>query len=185
MDAGAIVAALTATPMRAYDDLAARSPTAPPTVAGFYSWWQTPAALPQVPATPHQSEPLELLYVGIAPRSAASKSNLRRRLANHHRAAIGSSTFRLDLASFLWQDQRWTPQWTDRPKLPDEQLAALSHWQREHLVVQWVEVATPWLLEVDVVHAMRPPLNREHNAHHPFYEHVGGARDRLRAAARA
>jgi hypothetical protein len=37
MDAAAIVAALRATPMRTYDDLAARSPTAPAKVAGFYS----------------------------------------------------------------------------------------------------------------------------------------------------
>jgi hypothetical protein len=41
--------------------------------------------------------------------------NLRKRLANHHRAVIGSSTFRLDLAAFLWQSEGWRPAWTDRP----------------------------------------------------------------------
>jgi hypothetical protein len=32
---------------------------------------------------------------------------------------------------------------------------------------------------------MRPPLNRAHNATHPFYADVGRARQRYRAAARA
>ncbi len=65
--------------------------------ARFYAWWQTPGALPGVPGTAHPSAELELLYVGIAPKDAVSKSNLRKRLATHHRAAIGSYTFRLDL----------------------------------------------------------------------------------------
>jgi hypothetical protein len=29
------------------------------------------------------------------------------RLGNHHRSAIGSSTFRLDLAAFLWESEGW------------------------------------------------------------------------------
>jgi hypothetical protein len=125
-----IVAALQATPMRAYDDVASRSLTAPGKVSGFYAWWQTPGALPGVPGTPHPAAPLELLYVGIAPQDATSKSNLRKRLTNHYRSAIGSSTFRLDLTAFLWQPRGWVPYWTDRPKLSDEHIAELAAWQR-------------------------------------------------------
>ncbi|MBA3306819.1 MAG: hypothetical protein H0U25_12980 [Thermoleophilaceae bacterium] len=42
-----------------------------------------------MPGVPHPTEPVELLYVGTAPRDAKSKSHLRKRLGNHHRAAIG------------------------------------------------------------------------------------------------
>ena len=38
-----------------------------PAESGVYAWWQTPGALPGVQATEHPHEPLELLYVGIAP----------------------------------------------------------------------------------------------------------------------
>ena len=87
--------------------------------------------------TPHPEDPgFELLYVGTAPQDGTSKGDLRKRLDNHHRAAIGSSTFRLDLTAFLWQIEGWRPGWTDRPKLPDDDIAALAKWQRKYLHVQ-------------------------------------------------
>lgn len=186
MEVEPVIAALQAVPMRFFDDLATRSPTAPPKgSAGFYAWWQCPDALPGVPGTPHRSEPLELLYVGIAPVDARSRRSLRERLSNHHRSAIGSSTFRLVLTSFLWEREGWELTYTDRANLSDRDLVALSVWQRDHLHVQWVEVPEPWRMEAAVIAAMRPPLNRDHNSLHPFYDDVGVARDRLRAAARA
>ncbi len=185
MDPTQIVAALQHRPFRAYDDLASRSPTRPPPTHGLYAWWQKAGALPVIQGTSHPDDAsLELLYVGIAPRDALSASNLRERLGNHHHAAIGSSTFRLDLAAFLWQVRGWRPGWTDRPKLLDDDLAALEDWQRVHLQVQWVEVAEPWEVEAKVVHLMRPPLNRDHNQDHPAYRLVGAARESLRHAAR-
>lgn len=184
LETSALIKALRAGPMHVYDDLAARSRSAPPEVPGFYAWWQTPGALPGVPGSPHPSAPFELLYVGIAPRDGRSKSNLRKRLSNHHRAAIGSSTFRLDLAAFLWEEMGWAPEWTDRPVLSKEELNELGNWQREYLRVQWIEVQAPWLIEAEVVREMGPPLNREHNAHHQFYSEIGLGRGRLRRAAR-
>ncbi len=90
--------------MRDFDDLAVKAAEPPPEEHGFYAWWQTPGALPDVTATPHpKSADLELLYVGIAPEGPRSASHLRGRLAKHHRGAIGSSTLRLSLAGFLWQ----------------------------------------------------------------------------------
>jgi hypothetical protein len=185
VDPAEIVAALQNLTFRSYDDLAARSSTAPPQHHGLYAWWQSAGALPGFHGTPHPEDSgFELLYVGTAPKDATSKSNLRRRLGNHHRAAIGSSTFRLDLTAFLWQVQGWRPGWTDRPKLPDDDIAALAEWQRKHLHVQWVEVPKPWDAEKAVVHTMHPPLNRDHNQHHPAYGRVADARDGLRRAAR-
>lgn len=184
MDIKSIVAGLQAQPFHLYDDLAARSHTAPPATHGLYAWWQSVGALPGVPGTPHPNDPsVELLYVGTAPNGLSSKSHLRKRLGNHHRAAIGSSTFRLDLTAFLWQEQHWQPGWTDRPKLTDNDIAALASWQQRHLRVQWLLHARPWDVEAEVVRAMQPPLNREHNADHPFYAAVGEARAALRAAA--
>lgn len=181
-----VIAALTAQPFHSYADVAARSPTAAPKAHGLYAWWQTPGALPGVPGTPHPTDAaFELLYVGTAPKDAISKSNLRKRLGNHHRSAIGSSTFRLDLAAFLWEREGWQPCWTDRPKLPDADLAELGLWQSAHLRVQRVERSQPWDIEKRVVHAMRPPLNRDHNDYHPAYSVVGDARDTIRAAARS
>jgi hypothetical protein len=185
VDAAEIVAALQTLPFRRYDNLAARSPTAPPETHGLYAWWQSAEALPGVSGTPHPADPdFELLYVGTAPKDGSSKSNLRKRLGNHHRAAIGSSTFRLDLTAFLWEVEGWQPGWTDRPKLSDRDIAALADWQSRHLHVQWVECPKPWDAERAVVHAMHPPLNRDHNQHHPAYASVGDARGALRDAAR-
>ncbi len=55
----------------------------------------------------------------------------------------------------------------------------------DHLRVGWVKVARPWDVEEGLVRAMRPPMNREHNADHPFYEQMGEARKRFRSGARA
>ncbi len=157
---------------------------APPVAHGLYAWWQNAGALPGVSGAPHPADPgFELLYVGTAPNKATSKSNVRKRLGNHHRAAIGSSTFRFDLTAFLWEVKGWRPGWTDRPKLTDDDIAALADWQRNYLHVQWVEFPEPWVAEKAVVHAMHPSLNRDHNQHHPAYTTVGDARDALRVAA--
>jgi hypothetical protein len=64
-----------------------------PASAGFYAWWQMPGAIPSVPASAHPSGDLELLYVGIAPRDAASSATLASRLRSQHIGGnIGSST---------------------------------------------------------------------------------------------
>lgn len=180
-----LIAALQSAPMHAYDELAARSVAPPPTAPGIYAWWQRPGALPGVPGTPHPIADLELLYVGIAPARASSAGNLRKRLRIHHGAAIGSSTFRRSLAAFLWEPMGWSPEFTDRPVLSARDLAALSEWQRENTVVQWVVVEAPWVPEPEIVQAMRPPLNQDHNEAHPFYAEVGSARKRLGDAGRA
>jgi hypothetical protein len=58
---------------------------------------------------------------------------------------IGGSTFRLSLASLLWQSEAWQPIWRgDRAQLSLEDNRALSQWQREHLRVAWVACPRPW-----------------------------------------
>lgn len=127
-----------------------------------------------------------LLYVGIGPGGSTSlKRTLRDRFKDHTRRNTGNSTFRLDLASFLFEVEGWSPTWTDRAMLTRTDNHALSMWQVENLRVQWVQAAEPWLPEPSVIKLMRPPLNRDHNKSHPFYDEVGRARERYRAAARA
>ena len=153
---------------------------------GMYSWWVVPDQLPDVPSPVHPTEPVGLVYVGIGPGSATSlKRKLRDRFRDHTRGNTGGSTFRLVLASFLFQREGWEPCWTDRPLLAKADNDALTEWQIQSLRMQWVEVSKPWDHEEEVVHAMRPPLNRQHNQGHPFYAEVGRRRERFRQAARA
>ncbi len=175
---------LQATPLLEIDEMRAALDAAP-AVGGFYAWWIIkPEALPRVRVTPHPSEPVGLLYVGIGPTRGSSRP-LRKRFADHTKRNTGNSTFRLALASFLFESVGWHPYWSDRPMLPPEENRELSTWQAVNLRVQWVEVAQPWRIEGDVVRLLRPPFNREHNRSHHFYADVGRARDAYRAAARS
>jgi hypothetical protein len=148
---------------------------------GIYAWWLiNPEALPGVPTTPHRTEPVGLVYVGIAPGTATSK-----RFADHTREA-GRSTLRYGLASFLFEQEDWKLRWrTDRPLLAKPYDHALTAWMETNLRVQWVRRPEPLSIEPAIVREMLPPLNREHNQAHPFYEAVGKARERFREAAQA
>jgi hypothetical protein len=150
MHAEEILGGLRGEPLRAVDD--ARSEAEP--LPGFYAWWAEQGALSGVPQERHAYEPCGLLYVGIAPDSERSRSSLRKRVRQHSDSAVGSSTFRYGLAALLCERAGWRPIWTDRPKLTDDDLAALGQWQRTHLQVS-----------------------------HPFYGEMGKARSRFRNLA--
>lgn len=177
-----IVAALMKRPQHSVEE----SRTVAPDEPGFYAWWCDEDALPHsVPLVRHPEDPLGLLYVGIAPDKAGSKGNLAKRLRQHTKGAIGSSTFRLGLAALLWEDEGWQPIWpSTKVALESGDLAALSEWQARHLRVQWAEVDEPWSIEAAVIDALGPPMNRAHNEQHEFYPAMGAARNALRSAAR-
>jgi hypothetical protein len=181
----AIVAGLARGSLWSIEDALASSDM--PSEAGFYVWWEVPGAIPEVPAPPHPSESLALLYIGIAPRDAESKALLRSRLCRQHIGGnVASSTFRFGLGALLWESQGWTPRRSPsgRYRLDSIDNAALSRWQREYLRLAWFVVREPWRHEGKVIEAMKPPLNREHNQSHPFYKRMGDARERFREAAR-
>lgn len=164
----------------------AKSAAGVPADSGFYAWWVTPDALPDVPVTAHPLEPYGLLYVGIAPRNPTSAATLRSRLCRQHIGGnVASSTFRFGLAALLWRREGWTPRRSasGEYRLDAHDNAALSQWQREYLRVRWAVAETPWLLEAQVVDLLKPPMNREHNSGHPFYLKMGHAREAFRAAA--
>lgn len=68
-------------------------------------------------------------------------------------------------------------------RLRPEDNRALSAWQAAHLRVGWLVVSEPSRFECGVVRTLQPPMNREHNRDHPFYERMGAARMAFRAAA--
>ena len=168
------VAELMKLPMHSVDEAREYAPTDP----GFYAWWCDVDNLPHsVPVVRHPENGTSLLYVGIAPDKVGSDGNLRKRLRQHTKGAIGSSTFRLGLAALLWEDEGWQPIWpATKVALENDGLAGLSAWQAKHLYVQWCEVEEPWKIEAAVIDALHPPMNRQHNE--------GAARNALRGAAR-
>ncbi|HYT80043.1 MAG TPA: hypothetical protein VEQ37_12465 [Actinomycetota bacterium] len=158
--------------------------------SGFYAWWITEQALSDLPGPSHPTAPgLRLLYVGIAPRNAASSSTIRSRVkGNHLGGNTGSSTFRFALASLLRSEldlhpyPRVTPRSTNY-LLPPGENARLTGWQRQHLRLTWCERAQPWEIEAAVIHRMQPPLNVAANREHPFSSMIRLARKDFRRAA--
>lgn len=157
-----------------------------PNEPGFYAWWMSRGALPQVPGKPHPDEAdLDLLYVGIAPVSAASTQTLRTRvLSNHCRGNTGSSTFRLSLASLLMDSLGLHPLRKEKKVvLSQDENKALSDWQQENLRVSWCVREEPWKVEGEVITALEPPVNLAGNGAHPFHATMRAARKRFRASA--
>jgi hypothetical protein len=157
-----------------------------PSVPGFYAWWVMSAALPGLPVWQSTPDGCRLIYVGIAPSRQSSAASLRSRVCRQHIAGnVNASTFRFGLAALLWKQKGWQPRVTNSGKvrLTSEDNVALSDWQQQHLRVSWAAVEEPWRYEREVIAILAPPMNREHNQAHPFYEAMGTARSAFRMAA--
>jgi hypothetical protein len=152
---------------------------------GIYAWWLIHGdALPNVPATPHPTEPVGLLYVGVGPGRTGSTRKLWQRFEDHI-TDTGRSTLRRALAALLYERQGWRPHWTTRPVMARADESALTVWLTSHLQVQWLAIAEPWTVEAEIVRLMRPPLNHEHNKAHPFFGELDRARKHFRETAKA
>ena len=143
----------------------------------------SPGAIPSVTGPPHPEAQIELLYVGIAPRGAASPATLRSRVLGQHLGGnIGSSTFRQSLAALLFEAHGWTTTWSgSRSQLIPEDNRALSEWQNRYLFLTWVEHPRPWDVEQQVMVLVQPPLNLAGNASHPLRRRLTELRAKLRA----
>src|SRR5687768_16739271 len=106
----------------------ARSARGLPAQPGIYAWWTRSGSIPRVPRCPHpQDDLLDLFYIGIAPKDERSSATLRSRVGgNHIEGNVGSSTFRLTLASVLFQEKGWKPAMRDRPLLKTVDNKALT-----------------------------------------------------------
>jgi hypothetical protein len=154
-----------------------------PACGGIYAWWMSASAIPSVTGPPHPEARIELLYVGIAPRGAASPATLRSRVLGQHLGGnIGSSTFPQSLAALLFEGHGWTTRWSGtRSQLIPEDNRALSEWQSRYLFLTWVEHPRPWDVEQQVMVLMQPPLNLAGNASHPLHRRLTELRATLRA----
>lgn len=125
-----------------------------------------------------------LLYVGIAP-TRSSGSNLRKRLRQHCFGKADSSTLRLTLGCILSQELGIELRLSASGRFHfAEQESVLNDWMDQFARVALVEHPEPWEVEGEVVRALDLPLNREHNAAHPFYASLGQIRRTARQWAR-
>ena len=156
-----------------------------PDEPGFYAWWTKPGSIPHVPPCPHPRIPdLHLFYVGISPSGPTSRQTIRKRvIGNHMRGNTGSSTFRLTLASLLFEAKGWSPIRKTDALLVREENAALSTWQQQHLRIAWAPYPRPWEIEHEVIRQLQPPLNLAGNKTHPFAGELSAARRRFKDAA--
>ena len=158
----------------------------PPGPAGVYAWWvhedHLDDASPPLPAVrPDEAPPpWALLYVGIGPKRAGSRTLGERLRKDHGGSSIGSSTFRQSLAALLTDHLGLTPKpGYDRSRLIDE--APLTEWIRRNAGLSAVAVERPWDHEDGVIRRLNPPLNLR-PGFHPFRREVDEARGRLRRA---
>jgi hypothetical protein len=111
---------------------------------------------------------------------------LRTRVAgNHIKGNTGGSTFRLTLASLLFETKAWQPVMTDRPLLTRDDNRALTEWQHEHLHLTWATHPEPWTIEHEVIAQFQPPLNLAGNRAHPLGPTISAARRRSKDHASA
>jgi hypothetical protein len=168
----------------------ALAPGGLPHADGFYAWWASETVLPMAPVYPHPTEDLRLLYVGIAPgrdparrRSGSRRSTLRSRIADQHICGnTGSSTLKLVLAALLLDERGYRPSRRAKKTLLESvENADLRSWQERNLRLSWQAWPRPWegTIEADVIRAMNPPLNWQHNRLHPFWPDVDAARRRF------
>jgi hypothetical protein len=186
MLASDVVATLVAEPVRIADARKPANQGGLPSGAGFYAWWTAPGTIPSVPARPHTHiDDIVLFYVGISPASAASYRTVRSRvLTNHLSGNLGSSTFRLTLASLLLEKLELHPiAATTKVALTKIENDRLSSWQQANLALTWCVVPEPWALEAEVIRIMQPPLNLAINPDNPFGKVVREKRAALRLAA--
>ena len=145
-------------------------PRVPPRSPGVYAWFFTREP-PEVPAEQcFVRERATLLYVGISPKNAKSKSTLRERLWSHYEGVAESSTLRTTLGCLL-EEQFGTVLrrvGSGKTQTFGEKERDLSDWMAENTLVTWVETSSPWLLEDHLLSRLNLPLNIAGNSSHPF-----------------
>src|SRR4030095_6461328 len=158
-----------------------------PKVAGLYAWFfrEIPPSVPINDCVVRDCLPL--LYVGIAPKRIGSKATLRSRIRQHYTSNAAGSTLRLTLGCLLSDrlDIRLRRVGKkDRLTFGPEGEKKLSDWMATNALTCWVENLHPWDVEGEVIAALRPPLNVEGNAAHPFCVTLSALRSQMKKAAR-
>ena len=109
-----------------------------------------------------------LLYIGIV-----VDRPLQKRLRFHCRGYAGQSQVQQGLVAVLADGTTLCRDASDLLRcLPDDQ--SLKAWMGQHCYFTWQKVPLPGSYEEDLIHRLRPLLNREHNKIHPFYDCLTG-----------
>ena len=153
----------------------------------MYAWYfrDIPPAVPA--AGCHTRDGLTLLYIGISPKNASSRQNLRKRVTYHYKGNAEGSTLRLTLGTLLapisdfplrrvGSGRRMTfthlgEQWLD-------------NWLARNAFVCWTEHPEPWHLEHELLAANSLPLNIQDNRHHPYCSTLSAIRQEAKQQAR-
>lgn len=164
-----------------------RQPDIIPSSRGVYAWFFR-SVPPVVPADGcYVRNDLTLLYVGISPKNAASRQNLRKRITYHYRGNAEGSTLRLTLGTLL----------SGTNDLPLRRVGSgkrmtfthigeqwLDDWMDANALVCWVEHDEPWILEHELIQSHSLPLNIQDNLHHPFSASLSALRREAKQSAK-
>lgn len=158
-----------------------------PAVRGVYAWFfrEPPTSIPLTGC--YSRDGLTLLYVGISPKNARSRQNLRKRITYHYRGNAEGSTLRLTLGTLL----------ADSSDFPLRRVGSgrrmtfthlgeqwLDNWMADNAYVCWLEHPEPWLLEHELLIRHSLPLNIQDNRHHPFCNTLSEIRQQAKRRAR-
>lgn len=158
-----------------------------PAVRGVYAWFfrEIPASVPFDGC--YRRDGLTLLYVGISPKNARSRQDLRKRITYHYRGNAEGSTLRLTLGTLLANH-------SDFPlcRVGSGHRMTFTHlgeqwldaWLEQNAMVCWVEHFEPWLLEHEILRDHSLPLNIQDNRHHPFCMTLSKLRQDAKSRAR-
>lgn len=151
--------------MRRADILERSSPV--PRTPGIYAWYLSTNAVwaDAAPRIVHSG--YALMYVGIAPARRNSTSNLRKRLRQHCRGNLKSSTLRRTLAALTLPDfsDELLPASSAQSVMLNDQVSTIMD---RHARISWIEMQEPWYLEPGVISSLKPPLNIDHNVASEF-----------------
>lgn len=155
-----------------------------PKEKGIYGWYFSPGSL-SVPAAEYTAtDGYELLYVGIAPKDALSRSLLRPRLVRHATGDASRSTLRLTLGVLLANElglslgiHQGRPNWG-----PDGE-ARLTRWLSEYARIAWAVDPTPWVAEDELLASATLALNVDGRSD-DFAKELKSRRAEARRAAR-
>ncbi|MFD1193945.1 GIY-YIG nuclease family protein [Seohaeicola saemankumensis] len=162
------------------------SPPQVPAANGLYAWFfrNAPDIVPTQDCT--TLDDLVLLYVGISPFRAPSRSNLRKRIRQHYTSDAYGSTLRQTLGVLLAEQSGFPLRRVGNGKrmtLTHLGEQWLDRWMEQNAFVTCVENPEPWLIEEEVFQRLSLPLNIQGNQHHAFSSTL--KRLRIDANARA
>ena len=154
-----------------------------PSKPGVYAWFfkEIPGPVPTTGCV--AKDGLTLLYIGISPKNAFSRQNLRRRITYHYRGNAEGSTLRLTLGVLLSGETGYPLRRVgsgNRMTFTPLGEQCLNKWMARNAYVLWIEDPEPWMVEATLLKSLSLPLNIQDNLHHPF----SGTLTRLRADAK-